>query len=343
MNKNPTSWQKIREAAKAGRPLFLYGMGNGAEKIVDILTGMGVTVSGVFASDDFVRGQSFKGFLVQKYSEIKDLDPVIIVCFGTAIPEIIARIADMAKIHTVIMPDVPVTGERLFDEDFYFENEYEIEAVRDLFSDDFSRTLFENFISFKLTGDIKYLLSHTTDFADIFKSASPSDEENYADCGAYTGDTVKIFTEVTNGKYNRIDAFEPSAKTFKKLQKNTVDIHDIILHNAAVWNDDSEAFIDGTDNKNSNLFGRGSYAINTVQLSTVCPDATLIKLDVEGAEREALQGIDLTKRQKLIVALYHRSEDFFKIPLYLQNFGYSFKLRRINCLPAWDLFLVASR
>jgi FkbM family methyltransferase len=325
-----TSWQTLRTAFLEKKPIYLYGMGNGADKILDILTEMGVSVSGVFASDDFVRGQAFRGFKVQKYSDIAHLNPVIIVCFGTAIPEVMARIFELSKRHTVIMPDIPVTGSDLF-----VKNQTKIDAVKNLFSDEASKNLFENIINFKLTGDINYL-SGGCSFEDIFKSLSLTEHEIYADCGAYTGDTVKIFSETVKN-YKRIDAYEPSEKTYAKLVKNTANMHDIFLHNAAVWSEDGEAYIDGTNNRNSNILSVGKQTVKTVKISN---DATLIKLDVEGSEMQALSGIDFSKKPKLITAVYHRSEDIFTIPLYLKQFGYKFKLKRINCLPAWDIFLI---
>ena len=46
------------------RPIFIYGMGDGALKIMSVFREKGITVSGVFASDDFVRGHSFEGYHV---------------------------------------------------------------------------------------------------------------------------------------------------------------------------------------------------------------------------------------------------------------------------------------
>jgi FkbM family methyltransferase len=354
-------------------------MGNGAEKILEILSGMGISVSGVFASDDFVRGQSFRGFTVEKLSDIeeRERDFIIVVAFGTALPEIIGRICDIALKHTVIMPDIPVSGDTLFDDEFFLKHIAEFETVYELFEDDYSRALFENVINFKISGDIKYLLENSVNFAEIFRAIGLCDTEIYADCGAYTGDTVKIFAE-TAGSYRRIDAFEPSAKTFSKLQKNVASFRAVNCYNAAVWDRDGYGFIDGTDNRNSNLFGVDKQAVcgaetagtqtagaqaagaqtdgaqtagaghtksltpvKTVRLDSVSADATLIKLDVEGAEMQALSGIDFTRKPKIICAVYHRSEDLFAIPLFLKQFGYRFKLRRIHCLPAWDIFLIA--
>ena len=50
-------WKKLSATKK---PIWLYGMGNGADKILDELTRRGISVSGVFASDGFVRHQQFR-------------------------------------------------------------------------------------------------------------------------------------------------------------------------------------------------------------------------------------------------------------------------------------------
>jgi peptidoglycan/xylan/chitin deacetylase (PgdA/CDA1 family) len=47
-------------------------MGNGADKILDVLDAHGITVSDFFASDGFVRGHSFHGKRVLSFSEIKE-------------------------------------------------------------------------------------------------------------------------------------------------------------------------------------------------------------------------------------------------------------------------------
>ena len=62
-----TLWEYLKTA---DRPVVLYGTGDGADKVLDILADVGVPVSGIFASDEFVRGQQFRGFTVRKYSEL---------------------------------------------------------------------------------------------------------------------------------------------------------------------------------------------------------------------------------------------------------------------------------
>ena len=51
-------WQNMR---RCGLPLVLYGMGNGADSVLDRMAAEGLTAAGIFASDEFVRGQNFRG------------------------------------------------------------------------------------------------------------------------------------------------------------------------------------------------------------------------------------------------------------------------------------------
>ena len=67
-----TSWDKIKNS---GKPVLVYGMGNGADKVIDELLRLEIPILGVTASDAFVRGKNFRGFTVKKLSE---LDFVII-------------------------------------------------------------------------------------------------------------------------------------------------------------------------------------------------------------------------------------------------------------------------
>ncbi|MEG1972203.1 MAG: hypothetical protein RR315_03515, partial [Oscillospiraceae bacterium] len=52
------------------KPIYIYGMGNGAEKLKSLLEKYEITLSGIFASDDHVRGHAFLGFTVEKYSSL---------------------------------------------------------------------------------------------------------------------------------------------------------------------------------------------------------------------------------------------------------------------------------
>ena len=49
-------WQALKNES---RPIVVYGMGNGADKLFERLEKFNITPSAVFASDGFVRGHSY--------------------------------------------------------------------------------------------------------------------------------------------------------------------------------------------------------------------------------------------------------------------------------------------
>ena len=74
--------------------------------------------------------------------------------------------------------------------------------------------------------------------------------------------------------------------------------------------------------------------------------ATLIKMDVEGFEREAIWGAAQTIAHytpKLMVSLYHRNEDIFELPLLIKRLNPNYKLyvRHQLYIPAWETNLYA--
>ena len=62
-------WNYLKETEK---PIVLYGMGNGADLIISASKKYGIKISGVFASDGFVRQKHFHGMPVTDYKTAKD-------------------------------------------------------------------------------------------------------------------------------------------------------------------------------------------------------------------------------------------------------------------------------
>lgn len=76
---------------------------------------------------------------------------------------------------------------------------------------------------------------------------------------------------------------------------------------------------------------KSDYVIQVVALDQyIYHEApTLIKMDIEGAEQEALVGARKTiqtYRPKLVICLYHKPEDLFEIPLYIKSLNSDYNL-----------------
>ena len=160
-----SSWEKIKES---GKPVVIYGMGNGADKVIDEINRLEIPILGVTASDDFVRGQIFRGFKVKKLSEF-DGDFIIAVAFATCIPEVMNHIYFLCKKYRVIVPCVPVFGDEIFNRDFIERNVDKINKAYNLFEDG-SKGIFAGCVNFMFGGELEALKSITSEKDEIFHS-----------------------------------------------------------------------------------------------------------------------------------------------------------------------------
>ena len=186
-------WERL---AHTDKPVVLYGMGNGADKILAALKRHGVEAADVFASDGFVRGHAFHGKTVLTYAEVaaKYEDFIVLLSFGSSLPEVLARFDALDAAREVYAPDVPVTeGGALFTRQFYRENYDKFRAAYDLLCDEESKRIFGELVRYKLTGKLEYLRAATS-APDC--EASILDFAHYeimVDAGAYNGDTARKF------------------------------------------------------------------------------------------------------------------------------------------------------
>ncbi|MBQ4225239.1 MAG: FkbM family methyltransferase, partial [Oscillospiraceae bacterium] len=151
-----SSWEFLKNTRL---PVFIYGMGDGAVKILNVFDRYGIAPAGFFASDEFVRGHSFMGHLVHKLSDIENAvdDFIAVLAFGAGYRSLYDRILDIASRHTLLAPDVPVIGDTLFTPEFCSENAEKLQAVYDLLADDLSRQTYADVINSKISGKIGYL------------------------------------------------------------------------------------------------------------------------------------------------------------------------------------------
>lgn len=340
-------WDAIKEEK---RPIYIYGMGNGALKIMSAFKQYGIPLAGVFASDEFVRGHKFEGYKVQKLSEIEETveDFVIVLAFAAGNPSLIEKIELLASKYTMYVPDVPVVGEGLFTYEYCLEHREELSKVYYLLADNYSRKVFANVINFKISGDIKYLSDTTTDISDVYQGIiRPSMAEVFVDLGAYNGDTIKEFMEYTGGAYSEIFAVEPDKKNYKKMLKSIEGMGRINTINAVAWSIDTEVPFAARAGRQSTVSGSGAK-MQAISVDNMLGEkkATLIKMDVEGSELEAIWGACHTiahHAPKLMISLYHRNEDIFALPLLINSLRPDYKLyiRRQQYIPAWETNLYA--
>ncbi len=350
--------------ASTSKHIVMYGMGNGADKILAVSERYGIKISDFFASDGFVRGHSFHGSLVLSYSQIKEKygcdNIVVLLSFASSLPNVIDNIKQIASECELYAPDVPVYEDEIFTLEYYLKNEHNLDYVYDLLADNESKRIFDCIIKYKLSGRIDYLFEAESDiheaYTDILHAAQI---RSYADLGAYNGDTIRELMKFAP-ELEKIYAVEPDERNCRKLSEFCEALGEspkTEIFNVGAWSCRKVATFDGTGNRNSGVAQNATAFVSLgskrklrdVQLDTL--DALLndrpvdyIKYDVEGSEREALLGSIQTIQAHspaLLVSLYHKSRDLYDLPLLVRelNHSYKFYLRRMRYIPAWDINL----
>ena len=345
IDKNDTLFERLK---REKRPVVIYGMGNGADKILDICARKGITISGFFASDEFVRGHSFRGYKVQTYSQIHSAMPeaVILLAFAVFKDDLMEKVEGISKEHTLFVPDVPLFGKGLFDYDFFMANIESIKTAYGLFADEKSREVFLDVINFRLCGDPAVLRRCETDRRELFDNILKlGGSEDYLDLGAYDGDTISEFLEHTDGRYSSITAFEPDKKNMKKLTKAFGTLENCTLYPYASWNDNCVIRFSGTGGRMS-CIGDGGSEIEAMTVDSLDRRFSYVKMDVEGAEYETLSGMrsSIAKyKPKLAVSAYHRAGDIFTLPIFIHSINPEYKiyLRHHKYLPSWETNIYA--
>ena len=346
-------WQYL---AATDKPIVMYGMGNGADKILAVCERYGIEVRDFFASDGFVRGHSFHGKQVMHYADMVEKygagQFIVLLSFASSLPDVLAVFDRIASETELYAPDVPVCGENLFDLAFYRAHLPELEQVEQLLADEESRKILHSVISYKITGDIRYLRAAESDPEHVMTELlTPEQYRSYADLGAYNGDTIRALLPYAP-QLARVYAMEPDRRNFRKLEAYAAEETrcEVKCFAAGAWSHHDVLPFDASGNRNAGLHGKAAKTIDTEvnALDNVLAGAPVdyIKYDVEGAEHEALIGSTqtiLTHRPHLLVSIYHRSEDLFALPLQLYAIrpDYKLYLRRFPYVPAWDLNLYA--
>ena len=375
INEENTLWEYLKTA---GKPVVLYGTGDGADKVLARLAETGVPVSGIFASDEFVRGQQFHGFTVQAYSELLALREkvIVLIAFASELPDVLERFYKLASVHETYAPHVPVfSGEETVTAAWIKKYERELQTVYERLADAVSRETFASVLNYKLSGKLSYLQACTTNRAEDLRTLfSFGREETYLDLGAYNGDTVQEFLQLTHGRYKKIIALEPDPKNYKKLTDyvRQYELKNVTCLQAGVWNDCGSLELNGKGGRQSTFWEADRSGFATQNLSQTCSmkkkvkkqqvnvvsvDAVLgndhadyMKFDVEGVEKEALEGAaghlmpdGNGALPKLLVAAYHHDEDLFALPLLLWKLQPEYKiyLRKHPYVPAWEINIFA--
>jgi FkbM family methyltransferase len=235
--------------------------------------------------------------------------------------------------------------------DIYLQHRREITECVEYFSDDLSKERYVDIWRYRLRGNAEDLPPHSSTEFQYFPSDVPSWKLplRFIDCGAYIGDTLH-FIRSRNIPIEAIAAFEPDPANYKKLVESVAGqftSEQIFISPCGVFNACTQLKFSALGEGASAISENGNVTIQCISIDDCLPSfhPTLIKMDIEGAEIEALIGAKKTitrDRPGLAISLYHTPHHIWQIPKLLREWdlGYDFHLR-IHHNQGFDTILYA--
>jgi FkbM family methyltransferase len=153
-----------------------------------------------------------------------------------------------------------------------------------------------------------------------------SPDEVFVDCGAFDGDSLGAFVEKTDGLFQHIYAIEPDPRNVRALRTYTKSLREqvagrITILQLAVGRGGGTVRFEAAGSAGSKIVERGGTVEVQYRSLDGCLDAnvrpTLIKMDIEGAELDAIAGAAQTItdcRPIMAVCAYHHCSDLWVLP-----------------------------
>lgn len=221
------------------------------------------------------------------------------------------------------------------------DNYESIAHVLNCLDDEYSKNYFINYLNFCLTRNPRYLKNNPR-CTELYQYDGlewlKTDRNIILDCGAYSGDTARLFLQKTSGNCE-IFCFEPVVENYNILSSwiEREDLRNVHAANVAVGDRKYRDFVFSSENMATidSSFRANDSISNEIQVDTLDNMAghldrvDYIKFDIEGFEMSALRGAStLIERHtpNMLVSAYHKVTDMWEIPLIVFKYCPNYKL-----------------
>jgi len=206
-------------------------------------------------------------------------------------------------------------------------------------TDDKSREVHDGLIQYRLKYDAAYADAVADQYDRQYfdeKLISYSEEGVFVDLGGYDGDTVEKYIQFGENVYKKIYLFEPDKTILERAKVRLKNFDHIEYVPTGAYSKDGELRFSASGRTNGFFSEVGDLIIPVQKLdSVVKEDPILIKMDIEGSEKEALIGARDTlqrSKPKLAIAAYHFATDLWRLVDVIReiNPSYNFYLRHYS-------------
>ncbi len=328
----------LRTFKKAGKPVVIYGAGRQGINIAKKCIEFGINVYGFLEKEEYWYQDKIVVINDIAYncinkSQLKNLTIDYNIIYS---PMDITKLNDFKKEYPKCDLIEFLDASYIMDKSFIINNEDTLEELYSKLNDSESKDVLIEFLRTRYTGDVskikKYNHSKTNSYDWDLLKITPTDV--LVDGGAYTGDTILNIERNLDFLPSHIFAFEPDTNNLLKLISNLTPYQSFHTHiiPCGLYSHDGELSFIKASNAGSRISTDGDTKIKIQALDNhkEYNNVSIIKLDIEGSELNALKGtqnIITANKPRLAICIYHKTEDITEIYNYLKKFEYSFYLR----------------
>lgn len=171
-------------------------------------------------------------------------------------------------------------------------------------------------------GRVIYQLTEEAIYFDLDMLMPQKSREVFVDAGCFDGLTTKQFFTWCKGEAYSY-CFEPDSRNIALIQKNLHNQNNYEIVPKALWSINRTLAMEAKGNfatsVGEDIYNNNKQTIEVVSLDDFLDgrEVTFIKMDIEGAEVEALLGAKKTiaeQKPRLAISIYHKTDDIWRIP-----------------------------
>lgn len=216
----------------------------------------------------------------------------------------------------------------------YEEHMGELELLYQMLEDQKSQDTLIGFLNYLRSLDSEYLTSINGDIRDKLVDASilqPSAAENFLDVGAFTGDTIREFLSITEGRYEQIVALEPEEHNYTALEEYVREqkLWNVTLIKAAAGQKDCTMRFRANVSESSVISETGNEEVTVRRIDGIAKaqKASWLKVSANGFELDILMGAEkLILQRTPKISAYVSCSLLWELPMYLKRVNPDYKI-----------------
>jgi FkbM family methyltransferase len=353
-----------QDPLRGRRDVYLYGAGTTGQDVIRLLNGKGINVRAVLDAKSGLS--SLDGIPVLRpddgrFSKLEKEQALLVIGVFNAflpMPELLAKLRELGWKNITGFLELhrnnhAALGDRywLTSPGFYKKDPSLWQNTDGMWADDESHDLYKSILKFRFTGNYDDAPVPDSD-TQYCPGKLPRWNSNlrFIDCGAFDGDTLAGIGG-DGYAFDAVAVFEPDATNLRKLAARIPELapsaSPAVLWPCGVFSATTQLKFASGNGAGSAISHSGDTVVQCISIDEALFGfgPNLIKMDIEGAEPDALLGARKTiekHRPGLAICVYHHPAHLWQIPNLIRSWDLGYKLYlRAHCHNGFDVVMYA--